>query len=277
MEFVLGFIVLIVLAVGAIFGFNFLRNTNTRETYAQVNSLETLIDKRKSGNDFRLPIFFFAFFISLVFASLLFDSSCEKIVVNKLYKDVTEKIDSIVPLALPIPTPPKIEVEPEPEIEVEPEPEVAEIIEKNKEDKKEEEKKPIEEPKLLKLPTEPGPPNPAPPSQQIDNNIYYPNDLSSQPAFDGDIKEYLQSKAYNIKPLPKYKLKGESVTVVVVFVVEKNGKISNVIIPKSFQRKVSQENLDRLKTVFENMPNWIPGKQLDEPKKVRLKIPVTLK
>uniref|UniRef100_UPI0032164CD8 hypothetical protein n=1 Tax=uncultured Draconibacterium sp. TaxID=1573823 RepID=UPI0032164CD8 len=57
-------------------------------------------------------------------------------------------------------------------------------------------------------------------------------------------------------------------TAAVKFVVEKDGSLSNIVIEKGVED--CHECQDEIKRIFRSCPKWIPGKQRDEPVRVRL-------
>ena len=61
--------------------------------------------------------------------------------------------------------------------------------------------------------------------------------------------------------------------VIVFFIVEKDGFISNAKVVKSVDSSCDKEAI----RLVESMPNWIPGKQNGEPVRVKYTVPVTFR
>lgn len=61
--------------------------------------------------------------------------------------------------------------------------------------------------------------------------------------------------------------------VIVIFIVEKDGFISNAKVVKSVDSSCDKEAI----RLVESMPNWIPGKQNGEPVRVKYTVPVTFR
>ena len=59
--------------------------------------------------------------------------------------------------------------------------------------------------------------------------------------------------------------------VIVTFIVEKDGSISNAKVVKAVDPSLDKEAI----RLVESMPNWIPGKQNGEPVRVKYTVPVT--
>lgn len=61
--------------------------------------------------------------------------------------------------------------------------------------------------------------------------------------------------------------------VIVTFIVEKDGSISNAKVVKVVDPSLDKEAI----RLVESMPNWIPGKQNGEPVRVKYTVPVTFR
>ena len=61
--------------------------------------------------------------------------------------------------------------------------------------------------------------------------------------------------------------------VIVTFIVEKDGSISNAKVVKAVDPSFDKEAI----RLVESMPNWIPGKQNGEPVRVKYTVPVTFR
>lgn len=100
-----------------------------------------------------------------------------------------------------------------------------------------------------------------------DNIVYLAWMLNDQPKFNGNIYEYYEKNIVYPKEELENNIEG---TVWVDFVIEKDGSISNVTIFRSVSPKLDTE----AKRVIENMPKWIPGKQMEKPVRVKFRQPI---
>lgn len=275
MSFLISFGILFALILAGIFGFKSLPKDEAKGL-GEIDSLEKLIAKRKK-TDYKLPIFFFSLFASVFFVMWVFDARYQKLVENKGFQQVIEEVDSILAVTILPPPPPQIEVEPTPEVAKPENPEVKEIVEVKKEPEKEKEvEKEIETPTSLVPPGPPGPPQKA---QTIDNNIYMSDELSSPPRYVGGEQakvDFLSAKLFGLKPPPSYRLNNRALTFTVYLVIEKDGKVSEVNIPRKFETQLDSKTIQRIIDSFNAMPNWEPGKDIDQPRRVRLAQPITL-
>lgn len=98
-----------------------------------------------------------------------------------------------------------------------------------------------------------------------DNNIYETVDTKAQ--FNGSLNSYIKK---NLKYPAKAYMDGIKGTVVVSFVVEKTGEISNVQIAKSAESSLNREAVRLVKY----MPRWIPA--IKNGRKVRAKTSVSI-
>ena len=93
------------------------------------------------------------------------------------------------------------------------------------------------------------------------------------PQFPGGQTAMLQYMMKNIK-YPKQAMKeGIQGRVTVSFIVEKDGRVSNVRLLRSVQPLLDKEAI----RVVKSMPKWSPGKQKGKPVRVRFNLPVMFK
>lgn len=273
MSFGLAIFIFILLIIGGVLGFKLLSD-NEPTPSSKISTLEDLLEREKKKNNYKAPIFFFSTFIALLFMSWVFDSGYERLGEKKLYKKVVEEIDTILTFSIPPPPPPPKQPEPEPQpekIEVE----VPDIVIVEEEEKK--------DTVVIKTPDipVPAPPSQGPPGppQQVDTKAYFPSELTSPAEYPGGhVAEtaYLQKKFYNIKAPAKNRAMGQAYTMKISVVIEKDGRITDAKLDKRSQALLDQATQDRIIQILESMPNWIPGKVLDEPKRSRYFIPITL-
>ena len=97
--------------------------------------------------------------------------------------------------------------------------------------------------------------------------------VEEQPMFPGGMDELMKYLQKEIK-YPKEALEqGKQGRVIVQFVVNKDGSISNDTIVRSVDPFLDAEAL----RIIRSMPNWTPGKQRGEPVRVRFTLPVTFR
>ncbi|MFN3444171.1 MAG: energy transducer TonB [Bacteroidia bacterium] len=106
------------------------------------------------------------------------------------------------------------------------------------------------------------------PKRQSDEDIL--TFAEQMPEFDGDLSEYLSKNISYPKIAAENKIEGK---VIVQFVVEKDGSISNA----SVIRKVGWGMDEEALRVVSNMPTWKPGKQNGKPIRVKYNLPVNFK
>ena len=87
---------------------------------------------------------------------------------------------------------------------------------------------------------------------------------------DPAMKAYLSSKTEYPEIAKKKKIEGR---VIVKFIVEKNGSITDVHIVKSVDPSLDKEAV----RVVKSMPKWTPGKQNGQAVRVQYMVPVTFK
>ena len=112
---------------------------------------------------------------------------------------------------------------------------------------------------------------PEPPKTIEDNKIFEVVEQSpSFPGGDGALMSWLSK---NIKYPSMAAEIGVQGRVIVQFVVEKDGSITDVQIAKSVDPSLDKEAA----RVIKSMPHWIAGRQNGSPVRVRFTIPVTFK
>lgn len=97
--------------------------------------------------------------------------------------------------------------------------------------------------------------------------------VGQQPSFPGGREELFKYLAYNVKyPIDAAKNKIEG-RVLVTFVVEHDGSISNVNVANSVYPSLDKESI----RVVSGMPKWIPGKANGKTVRVKYTIPITFR
>ena len=104
-------------------------------------------------------------------------------------------------------------------------------------------------------------------------NVDPPIFVSTMPKFPGGNPELFDFLNSNIK-YPEISVKNNSQgKVIIEFVVEENGEISNIKVLKGVDPFIDAESI----RVVNQMPKWIPGKQLDKKVRVRQRLPIKFK
>ena len=101
-----------------------------------------------------------------------------------------------------------------------------------------------------------------------DNTIY--DVVEQQPMFPGNVRAWLGS---HLKYPVVAEENGIQGTVVITFVVEKNGSISNVNVVRSVDPSLDREAV----RVVKSMPRWTPGTQKGVPVRVKYTLPISFK
>lgn len=97
--------------------------------------------------------------------------------------------------------------------------------------------------------------------------------VEQQPSFPGGREELFKYLAYNARyPIDAAKNKIEG-RVLVTFVVEHDGSISNVNVANSVYPSLDKESI----RVVSGMPKWIPGKANGKTIRVKYTIPITFR
>ena len=90
------------------------------------------------------------------------------------------------------------------------------------------------------------------------------------PTFPGGERALMQYLGENMKYPAKARRRGVQGSVVVTFVIEKNGDVSNVEAVKKIGTGCDEE----AERVIREMPRWTPGYQDEYPVKVRFSLPL---
>ena len=112
---------------------------------------------------------------------------------------------------------------------------------------------------------------PAPPRPVEENKIH--EIVEQMPSFPGGMGALMSWLGQNIKYPVIAAETGVQGRVIVQFVVEKDGSITDVKIAKSVDPSLDKEAT----RVIKSMPHWIPGRQNGSPVRVRYTVPVTFK
>ena len=97
--------------------------------------------------------------------------------------------------------------------------------------------------------------------------------VEEMPAYPGGMEELMKFLQTHVKYPKEAEEKGQQGRVLVMFVVEKNGSITNAKVVKSVSPELDAEAL----RVVKSMPNWTPGKQRGEAVRVKFTIPIVFR
>ena len=107
-------------------------------------------------------------------------------------------------------------------------------------------------------------------AQTADSVLKSKADIKEDPSFPGGQKKLDRYLRKNIK-YPKTDLeKGHQGIVLVQFIIEKNGSLTNFIIVEGVSKEIDEEAL----RVVKNSPNWEPAKRNGKPVRVKFVLPV---
>lgn len=103
------------------------------------------------------------------------------------------------------------------------------------------------------------------------NNPVTPKELDKQPMFPGGIKNFYQYVGNNFE---KQQIEdGETVKVMVSFVIEKNGSMTDIDVVENTTPSVDKEAIRVLKSL---KTKWTPGYKDGEPVRTRYTLPITV-
>ena len=97
--------------------------------------------------------------------------------------------------------------------------------------------------------------------------------VEQMPTFKGGDAALMKYLSENIKYPEAAEKAGEQGRVVVSFTVEKDGTVADVKVARSVTPTLDAEAV----RVIKAMPKWVPGKQDDQPVRVRYNVPVSFK
>lgn len=120
----------------------------------------------------------------------------------------------------------------------------------------------------LQPPPPPPPPKTAPARDEEGETVFMV--VENPPQFPGGFEALAQYMVENVTYPPKAREFGIQGTVFVSFIVEKDGKVSNVRVLRSVNEDLDKEAL----RVVMSMPDWAPGTQRGEKVRVQFNLPV---
>lgn len=125
----------------------------------------------------------------------------------------------------------------------------------------------------------------APDAQKEEKSVEMPNAMKVEkqvkafdvveqmPQFPGGPAALMQFLSQNVKYPEEAYQKGTQGRVIVTFVVEKDGSITEARVVRSIEPLLDKEAL----RVINSMPNWNPGTQNGEPVRVKYTVPITFR
>ena len=115
--------------------------------------------------------------------------------------------------------------------------------------------------------------NPPPPNRHSSDNSKVYDVVEEMPQYPGGPSALFEYLSQNIKYPSVAEENGVQGRVLVTFVVERDGTITDVRVVKSVDPSLDKE----AQRVVNSMPRWIPGKQNGSPVRVKYTVPVTFK
>ncbi len=112
----------------------------------------------------------------------------------------------------------------------------------------------------------------SPESPSIETGKVY-DDVEHMPQFPGGLSAMMKYLADNISYPEEAEKKGAQGRVIIAFIVECDGSVSNLKVEKSAEDHLDNEALRLVKS----MPKWIPGTQGGHPVRVKYTVPVTFR
>lgn len=112
-----------------------------------------------------------------------------------------------------------------------------------------------------------------PPAESSPSQIYMSMDVDKLPVFPGGQDAQNQFMVKNIKYPAEARNRGIQGVVIVSFIVEKDGKITNITI----LRNPGGGTADEAQRLVSAMPNWEPGLKNGQPVRVRMQLPVAFR
>ena len=112
--------------------------------------------------------------------------------------------------------------------------------------------------------------------KEIDNEPILPDvfdEVDEMPQFPGGMAGMMQYLSNNLRYPQDAREAGTQGRVIVSFIVEKDGSISNAKVAKPTYSSLDEEAL----RVVSAMPNWTPGKQYGQPVRVKYSVPVSFR
>ena len=112
--------------------------------------------------------------------------------------------------------------------------------------------------------------------KEIDNEPILPDvfdEVDEMPQFPGGMAGMMQYLNNNLRYPQDAREAGTQGRVIVSFIIEKDGSISNAKVAKSTYSSLDEEAL----RVVSAMPNWTPGKQYGQPVRVKYSVPVSFR
>ena len=112
------------------------------------------------------------------------------------------------------------------------------------------------------------------------NKTYLSGELTKSATFPRDqrsLNQYLNMKLGGVRPPIKYRMLDQSYRLMVSFVIEKDGSVSNIQIGRRCQVELPSKDLKKIISAFEQMPKWNPGELNGEPKASRYAQTIILK
>jgi protein TonB len=107
-------------------------------------------------------------------------------------------------------------------------------------------------------------------SQEINDKVFSFSEVDEKPDFPGGIGKFYKFTAKNFIIPPEERLDGK---VIVEFVIEKDGSITNINVKEDIGYGTAQETI----RLLGKCPKWMPGKKNGEVVRTLFRLPITIK
>jgi protein TonB len=92
--------------------------------------------------------------------------------------------------------------------------------------------------------------------------------------FTDEMKKHVEKNLKYPKEAKKQKIEGK---VIIVFEIDKNGKVTNVMTRSNFDEEYKTSFEEEAKRIINKLPLFIPGRQHDKPVNIRYYLPINFK
>ncbi len=103
------------------------------------------------------------------------------------------------------------------------------------------------------------------------DTVTYEKTRETWPEYEGGLTALVNYLSHNIKYPTDARRNNIQGMVVLAFVVEKDGSISDIVVSKSVSPSIDQEAI----RVLKKMPKWVPGRQFGRPVRTSYSVPIS--
>lgn len=112
--------------------------------------------------------------------------------------------------------------------------------------------------------------------KDAEGNVIY-NRAEVSPSYNGGDEAMMKYFNANLKYPGVAEANGWEGTIYVEFVVDKNGKVRDAVVTDETDPDAEQSFKDEALRVVDNMPTWVPGRQLGKPVPAKYHLPIAFK